>query len=85
MSGIEVPCPGSGQDAEFKKGIPWPSHRFERNGKTVLDKLTGLIWTQDANLAEFPLPWQEALDYVSIMNREKAFGYSDWHLVPLHR
>ena len=80
VSGNEIPCQGSGQDAEFKKGIPWPSPRFEPKGETVLDNLTGLTWTQDANLAEFPLTWQEALDYVSIMNREKAFGYFDWRL-----
>jgi hypothetical protein len=79
-SGIEVSCPGSGQDAEFKKGIPWPSPRFEPRGETVLDNLTRLGWTQNANLAEFPLTWQEALDYVSSMNRKKAFGYFDWRL-----
>ena len=75
-----MPCPGSGQDAEFKKGIPWPSPRFEVIDKTVLDNLTGLTWTQNANLAEFPFTWQEALDYVSTMNRGKAFGCSDWRL-----
>jgi len=79
-SGIEVPCPGSGQDAEFKKGIPWPSPRFEPKSEIVLDNLTGLTWAQNANLAELPLTWQEALDYVSSMNREKAFGYFDWRL-----
>ncbi len=79
-SGVEVSCPGSGQDADFKKGIPWPTPRFESKGDTVLDNLTGLTWAQNANLAEFPLTWQEALDYVSHMNTEKAFGYSDWRL-----
>ena len=80
ISGIEVRCTGSGQDAEFKKGIPWPSPRFKLRDETVLDNLTGLTWTRDANLAEYPLNWHEALDYVSIMNREKAFGYFDWRL-----
>jgi len=78
--GREIPCPGSRQDGEFKKGIPWPSPRFEQKGETVLDHLTGLTWTQNANLAEFPFTWQEALDYVFSMNREKAFGCSDWRL-----
>ncbi len=79
-SGNEVACQGSGQDAEFKKGLLWPSPRFEQRGEIVLDKLTGLTWTQNANLAEFPFTWQEALDYVFSMNREKAFGCSDWRL-----
>ena len=80
VSGREVPCQGSGQDAEFRKGIPWTSPRFELRGDVVLDNLTGLTWTHDANPAEFPLRWQEALDYVSSLNDKKAFGYSDWRL-----
>lgn len=78
--GREVPCEGSGQDAEFKKGIEWPSPRFEPQEEVVLDRLTGMVWTRNANLAEFPLTWRETLDYVSTMNRENAFGYSDWRL-----
>ena len=78
--GREVPCEGSGQDAEFKKGIPWPSPRFEVRDEVVLDSLTGFTWTQNANPAEFPLKWQEALDYVSSLNDKEAFGYSDWRL-----
>jgi hypothetical protein len=54
--------------------------RFEQYDEVVLDRLTGLIWTRNANPAEFPLRWQEALHYISDMNREKAFGYSDWRL-----
>lgn len=80
MSGRESPCQGSGQDAEFRKGFAWPMPRFEQYDDVVLDRLTGLIWTRNANPAEFPLRWQEALDYISDMNREKAFGYSDWRL-----
>ncbi len=79
-SGFEVPCSGSGQDGELRKGIPWPEPRFEQHRETVLDRLMGLNWTRNANLAEFPMSWQEALDYISGMNREKVFGYSDWRL-----
>ena len=79
-AGREVPCQGSGQDAEFRRGVVWPAPRFEQCEKVVLDRLTGLIWTQNANPAEFPLTWQEALDHISGMNKEKAFGYSDWRL-----
>ncbi|MDA8239301.1 MAG: DUF1566 domain-containing protein [Nitrospiraceae bacterium] len=79
-SGRDIACQGSGQDAEFKRGLPWPVPRFEQKDETVLDRLTGLIWSLDANLTEFPVTWQEALDYISGMNKEKAFGCSDWRL-----
>ncbi len=79
-SGREIPCPGSGQDGESKKGIAWPVPRFEQKGETVSDRLTGLVWTQNAGLAEFPVTWQEALDFIAGINRDQAFGYSDWRL-----
>jgi hypothetical protein len=80
-AGKEVPCANSGQDAEYKRGVPWPEPRFETRGKgTVLDLLTGLVWTEDANLAGFPVTWQEALDYVKGMNGEGAFGLEGWRL-----
>ncbi len=44
------------------------------------DCLTGLVWTRNANVAEFPLTWQEALDFVKEMNRSRTFGFSDWRL-----
>jgi hypothetical protein len=80
IRGQEVPCLGSGQDAESRKGIPWPAPRFEQQGAVVSDRLTGLTWTQDANLADFPVTWQEALDFISGMNRRTAFGHTDWRL-----
>lgn len=78
--GREVPCSGSGQDAEFRRGIPWPEPRFKKEGDTVLDCLTGLVWTKNANIAEYPLMWQEALDYIADKNHAKLFGYRDWRL-----
>ena len=79
-AGVEVPCRGSGQDAEFRKGAVWPVPRFKEYDDAAQDRLTGLVWTRNANLAGFPLTWQEALDHISDMNREGAFGYSDWRL-----
>ncbi|MEW5745067.1 MAG: DUF1566 domain-containing protein [Nitrospirota bacterium] len=78
--GCPVPCTGSGQDAEFKRGVPWPAPRFEQKDGVVSDRLTGLVWTEDANPAELPLTWQEALDLIADMNREKALGFTDWRL-----
>lgn len=80
VRGIEIPCHGSGQDAEFRTGAAWPEPRFEVRGATVLDHLTGLVWSRDANIAEYPLTWQEALDFVRELNTTQAFGYSDWRL-----
>jgi hypothetical protein len=79
-SGRQVSCEGSGQDAEFKRGATWPVPRFEASDGLVLDRLTGLVWTRSANIAQFPLRWQEALEYIAGMNKESAFGYSDWRL-----
>jgi len=75
-----VSCQNSGQDAEFKTGLIWPANRFSEQGEVVLDNLTGLKWLQDANPGEYPLSWQEALDYISGMNDEKVAGRSDWRL-----
>ncbi|MBS3809348.1 MAG: DUF1566 domain-containing protein [Desulfobacterales bacterium] len=54
--------------------------RFSANGPVVTDNLTGLMWTRDAALTEFPLTWQEALAYAFEMNRTGFAGYRDWHL-----
>lgn len=44
----EIPCAGSKQDGETRKGVAWPGTRFTDNGNgTVTDNLTGLIWLQD--------------------------------------
>jgi hypothetical protein len=82
--GHEIPCRGTGQDGWFRMGMEWPKPRFEEREGTVLDRLTGLVWTRNTNLAEFPLSWQGSLDYVSSLNREKAFGYQDWRLPNRH-
>lgn len=80
VAGQSVPCVGSGQDAEFQTGQPWPNTRFEAQQAWVLDRLTGLMWTGNANLAEYPVTWQEALDFVADMNRQRFLGFDDWRL-----
>ncbi len=93
----EIPCAGTGQDGEYQKGVAWdPAARFTDNGDgTVTDKLTGLVWTRDANLVitEFPnwdldmtmndgmIYWQHSLDYIVKLNNEKNYaGYTSWRL-----
>ncbi len=78
--GVAISCAGSGQDGEFHRGLPWPEPRFEVRGEIVLDRLTGLFWTRNANSGEFPMTWREALTFVAGMNRERALGCSDWRL-----
>ncbi len=80
IDGREVPCECSGQDGEYRLGLKWPSPRFEAYEHTVLDRLTGLVWTRNANPAELPLSWQEAFDYIEKMNTEGTFGFSDWRM-----
>ena len=80
QAGQEIDCIGSGQDAEFKSGCAWPSPRFISQGQWVDDQLSGLCWTRKANFAEFPLSWQEALDYIQEMNRQQSLGFHDWRL-----
>jgi hypothetical protein len=76
-----VDCRGSGQDAEFSPGIPWPEERFERQaGGAVLDRLTSLVWTPKATMFDFPQTWKEAFTSIGEMNAENGFGQSDWRL-----
>lgn len=78
--GAAIPCANSGQDGEFRQGLPWPEPRFLLQGETVLDNLTGFIWSRDANLGEFPMTWQESLSFIAGMNQRKWAGFNDWRL-----
>jgi hypothetical protein len=79
--GEEVPCPGSGQDAEEGPGVPWPEPRFEILGDdTVLDRLTELEWTRKGNFSGWPTDWPAAFDLVGRMNAEGFAGRRDWRL-----
>ena len=66
--------------ASFKPAFRGPGSGLPLTGDLVLDQLTGLQWLKNANPAEFPLSWQEALDYITRMNREKMAGRTDWRL-----
>jgi hypothetical protein len=79
-SGEVIPCAETGQDGEYTNGVNWPEPRFTLHEDIVLDHLTGLYWTGNANLSVFPMCWQESLDFISRMNQENALGYNDWRL-----
>jgi len=75
-----ISCKGSGQDAEFRRGIPWPEKRFLIEGGVVRDRLTNLLWLRDANVAGFPLTWRETFEYVREMNHASHLGFDDWRV-----
>lgn len=62
VSGELVDCAGTGQDAEFQAGEPFPDPRFTDNGDgTVTDNLTNLVWLKDADhFGE--VTWEQALE-----------------------
>ncbi len=75
-----IDCEGSGQDGEYKSGFVWPQPRFKVIDELVEDQLSGLVWTKKSNFAEFPLNWQESLDFIAQMNREQYLDFNDWRL-----
>ncbi len=75
----------AGDDGALQPGVASPTPRFSNNGdQTVTDNLTGLIWTQNANLPAATKTWQQALDYVAAMNSANSgagtLGHNDWRL-----
>lgn len=80
VSGADIPCSGSGQDAESAPGLPWPSPRFVAQGETVRDALTGLVWTANPTPATFSMPWDESLAFVEQMNAEAYGGVTTWRM-----
>ena len=62
-------------DGALQMGVAWPNPRFTNpdgttpvTGVVVLDRLTGLMWTKDANLPSGAVTWPAALSYVATMN-----------------
>ncbi len=79
--GSKIPCKGTGQDGEYQKGLPIPKNRFVLiNEGIVEDRLTGLMWAQDASPNTFPQSWQDGLDFIRQLNSEGYFGVSDWRM-----
>lgn len=85
---IGEPNPGApfyGQDAQFA-GNP-PSYTLSADGLTVHDNVTGLTWTQTADLngdgeinVDDKLSFDEALAYPATLNAASFGGYNDWRL-----
>lgn len=78
----------SSDDGAMQEGASWPVPRFDDLGDgTVVDDLTGLMWTQDASS---PGPaacnpgrlrgWHGAFSYVNCLNSSNYLGHADWRL-----
>lgn len=79
--GRPIPCQGAGQDASNKKRTAiLHDHRFQLLDHVVKDELTGTIWCRNANPAEFPLTWNEGIEFVRDMCVRKVHGFSNWQL-----
>ncbi|HEA66318.1 MAG TPA: DUF1566 domain-containing protein [Desulfobacterales bacterium] len=62
--GSVIACPSTGQDGDILAGVSWPLPRFTDNGDgTVTDRLTRLIWLQDAHCfgKRIGTTWTQAL------------------------
>jgi len=50
VEGTLIPCSGTDQDGNLRRGFSWPNPRFSDNGDgTATDNLTGLVWLKNAN------------------------------------
>lgn len=81
-SGTPRGCTGTGEDGEYQKGVAWPDPRFTvpgGNQDVVVDNLTGLMWTKDANMCGLST-WQLALDSMWWINGFNTYGYDDWRV-----
>lgn len=69
-------------DGELRKGVAWPNPRFtiQANTNVVMDNLTGLMWTRNANLFGVT-NWGVAVTNCNNMNTGPGtYGYTDWRL-----
>lgn len=81
QDGRPLACNGSGQDASVLKNHRKLRHpRFSPTAHVVEDTITGAVWTRDANPAQFPQTWHEALGLVAKMRSRRTHGYGDWQL-----
>lgn len=68
----------AGDDGDLRPGMAWPIPRFNvcPDTNAVIDNLTGLVWSRNADLFE-STNWSEAVAYCR--NLELA-GFSDWRM-----
>jgi len=80
VDGIPIPCRKTGQDGELQMGAAWPDPRFRKEPDTVIDRLTGLVWSRQADLTGRWTTWEEAFQVVADLNRRELGGRTSWRL-----
>ncbi len=68
------------QFSAVQAGIAWPNPRFDVNGDTVTDHLSGLTWAKNASFSQVFITWKDAGHMVEQMNIKKVFGFDDWRI-----
>lgn len=72
-----------GDDGDLERGAYFSGTRFVDNGDgTVTDKLTGLMWTQNADLcgSGSGADWATSFDCIALMNAFSLYDYHDWRM-----
>ena len=80
QSGEPIPCQGTGQDGAYRSGRPWPEPRFQEQDGLVLDRLTGLTWTQEGHRPRTMVSWEEAFQFIHELNAHRVKGLNTWRL-----
>ncbi|SOB60307.1 conserved protein of unknown function [Pseudodesulfovibrio profundus] len=75
VAGEEVQCDGLKQDGAIQAGLPWPEPRFIPQDDGILDAMTGLIWTESADLAEGMTDWRSAQDIITGMADQTGMAW----------
>ena len=94
---------GPNDDGTYRIGVTWPTNRFTAQSTNtpglpddrtncILDNLTGLMWTKNANIAKNTgwstdglVTWTNAINVITngstgLVNCVNYGGYSDWRL-----
>ena len=61
-------------------GVTWPKPRFAVRGEGVLDNLTGLIWSRNADCGSGPVSWEDAFVCAKQMRVKGLGGVDNWRL-----
>jgi hypothetical protein len=84
VSGMIIPCAGSGQDAEYQAGV---TASYTDNGDgTVTDNLSGLMWeklSDDGSIHDWnnTYSWTNAFaSKIATLNGSNFAGHNDWRL-----
>jgi len=65
-------------DGDLRFGKPWPEPRFTENGDgTVTDRLSGLMWTRNADRADGKIDWEQAILGAGSCTDG---GFTDWRV-----